>query len=287
MTDIAVLGLGAMGSRMALKLLQAGHRLVVWNRTPNAAAALVAAGARQAHTPKDAAANAEFVIAMLSDDDASHTVWLDAENGALSGLRSDALAIESSTLSPHWVRELGQIAAGKGRTLIEAPVSGSRPQAEAAQLVYLVGGDQEACRRAEPILKLMGSAIHHLGPLGNGALTKLATNALLGIQVTALAELIGMLKHSGADAARVFNAVSATAVWSPAATRIASSMLSGDFSVQFPVELMAKDFRYALSAAGAPDAAPVMAAAQKVFLDAISKGYGEDNMTSVARLYDR
>jgi 3-hydroxyisobutyrate dehydrogenase len=108
MVDVAVLGLGAMGSRMASNLLKAGHRVVVWNRTPGAAKALVEVGARQAQSPKEAAAGAAFVIAMLRDDEASRQVWLDPESGALAGMERGSVAIESSTLSPRWIRELGR-----------------------------------------------------------------------------------------------------------------------------------------------------------------------------------
>jgi 3-hydroxyisobutyrate dehydrogenase len=173
----------------------------------------------------------------------------------------------------------------RGLALLEAPVSGSRPQAEAGQLIYLVGGDEATFKRAEPLLKAMGSAIHFIGPLGTGALVKLSTNALLGIQVTALTELIGMLKRSGADAARALEVVAATPVWSPVATRMADSMLAGDFVPQFPVELVEKDFSYALEAAGSSASAPTIAAAHRVFTEAISRGLGGTNMTSVVRLF--
>lgn len=285
MADIAVLGLGAMGSRMAANLLKAGHDVTVWNRTPTAAAALVAAGAKQAKSPREAASGAAFIMAMVRDDEASRQVWLDPETGAFAGMGSGSIAIESSTLSPRWVRELGVAAASHGASLIEAPVSGSRPQAEAAQLIYFVGGDQASFERTEPLLKAMGSVIHFVGPLGTGALVKLSTNTLLGIQVTVIAELIGLLKRSGTDAARALTAVGSTSVWSAVAPRLAGSMLSGDFTAQFPIELIEKDFRYTLEAAGSPEAAPTIAAAHGVFQEAIARGLGDLNMTGVARLF--
>jgi 3-hydroxyisobutyrate dehydrogenase len=286
-TRIAVLGLGAMGSRMAANLLKAGHEVTVWNRTPSAAAALVAAGAKQAPTPREAAAGASFVIAMVRDDEASRTVWIEPATGALGGMARGAIAIESSTLSPIWVRELGEAAAANGVVLVEAPVSGSRPQAEAGQLVYLVGGDEAALMQAEPVLKAMGSAIHHVGPLGSGALVKLSTNALLGVQVTVLAELIGLLNRSGADAGAALRAIAGTAAWSPVANYLSSSMLAANFAPQFPVELIEKDFGYTVEAAGSPEAVPTIAAARSVFQRAIESGFGADNMTGVVRLFTK
>jgi 3-hydroxyisobutyrate dehydrogenase len=284
MSMISVLGLGAMGSRMAARLIKAGHDVTVWNRTADATKPLVAAGAEQAHTPREAAAGAAFVVSMVRDDEASRVVWLDANNGALSGMTAGTVAIESSTLTPGWVRELGHTVAERGVTLLEAPVSGSRAQANAGQLVYFVGGDDATLAAAEHVLKAMGSAVHHLGPLGSGAAAKLSANALLGVQVTVLAELIRLLRRTGTDASRALHAVAGTAVWSPVANYLSGSMLTGDFSPQFPVELIEKDFSYILQAAGSETAAPMIATARDVFRDAIGAGLGEFNLTAVMEL---
>ena len=285
--NIALLGLGAMGSRMAANLLKADHALTVWNRTPEAAAALVAQGAKQAPTPRQAAAGADFVFAMVRDDEASREIWLSPHHGALEGLKEGAIAIESSTLTPGWIRELGLAVAARGSALLEAPVAGSRPQAETAQLVYFIGGDEAVLKQVKPLLMAMGSTITHVGPLGSGALVKLSTNALLGVQVTVLAELIGLLKRSGADVASAVTAIGGTAAWSPAANNLSSSMLAGNFSPQFPVELIEKDFGYAVDAAGSPEDVPTIAAARGVFQKAVANGFGGDNMTSVVQLFTK
>jgi 3-hydroxyisobutyrate dehydrogenase len=284
-TKITVLGLGAMGSRMAANLLKAGHAVTVWNRTSAAAAALVSAGAKQAATPREAVAGSNFIIAMVRDDQASRELWLSPEMGALDGMAEGAVAIESSTLTPNWTRELGVAVEKRGFAFLEAPVAGSRPQAEAGQLVYFVGGDESVLRRAEPVLRVLGSTVQRVGPVGSGALVKLATNALMGVQVTTLAELIGLLKHSGADVAGALKALSGTAAWSPAATNLSANMLAGNFAPQFPVELIEKDFGYAIRVAGSPEAAPTIAAARGVFGKAIERGLGGENMTSVVRLF--
>lgn len=286
MSKIAFLGLGAMGSRMAANLLKAGHSLAVWNRTRNLADHLLAAGALWAESPSEAAAGADFVVSMVRDDEASNFVWCDPKRGALAAMRSDAIAIESSTLSVDWIRHLGKAAQDRGIDLLEAPVSGSRPAAEAAQLVYLVGGKAAVLNRAESVLRAMGAAIHLVGPIGAGTLVKLATNALLGIQVTTLAELIGMLRRNGADVGRAVQAIAATPVWSPVANVISGSILRGDYQPQFPVELIEKDFGYALSAVASDEAAPTLAAARGVFRRSIEQGAGCENMTAVARQFD-
>src|ERR1700761_2079205 len=115
--NITLLGLGAMGARMAANLIKADHALTVWNRTPEAAAALVQLGAKQAPTPRQATEGADFVFAMLRDDEASRDVWLSPHHGAMEGLEKGAIAIESSTLTPGWVRELGAAVATRGAAL--------------------------------------------------------------------------------------------------------------------------------------------------------------------------
>lgn len=284
MSQITVLGLGAMGSRMAANLLAAGHHVTVWNRTPAAAETLVSQGAVQALTPREAAKGADFVISMLRDDVASRQVWLDAETGAILGMAAGAVAIESSTLTPDWVKELGMRLEVKNISLLEAPVSGSRPQAEAGQLVYLVGGDDAVLERARPLLDVMGSAIQHVGKLGHGALVKLTTNALLGIQISALAEIINLLKHNDVDPTLALGAMSKTPVWSPVATVMSNSMLTGNFAPMFTVDLIEKDFGYALQAASSLSAAPTTAAVRDVFRQAIAQGFSQENVTSVVKL---
>src|SRR5205085_11992255 len=131
------------------------------------AESLQADGARVAETPRDAAQDAEFVLSMVAEDNASRGVWLGA-NGALASVHPGTLLIESSTLSPGWIRELGRAAEACGATLLDAPVTGSKMQAQNGELSFLVGGDKQALKHAEPILNAMGKQIHYLGPSGSG-----------------------------------------------------------------------------------------------------------------------
>ena len=151
---VAVLGLGTMGSGMAQNLLKAGHTVTVYNRTPAKAEALRTAGARVAATPAEATRDAEFVIAMLADDQASRDVWFGSD-GALQAARPDAILIDSSTVSPAWVSELAAAAKQRGLEFLDAPVTGSRMQAAAGQLSFLVGGSDAAVAEATPILQAM------------------------------------------------------------------------------------------------------------------------------------
>jgi 3-hydroxyisobutyrate dehydrogenase len=281
---VAVLGLGAMGSRMAARLLKAGYQVTVWNRSPEKAQALLEAGARWAASPREAASGADVVIAMVRDDEASQQVWCDVVTGALAGMRPGAVAIESSTLSLGAVRALADAAAQAGVTLLDAPVSGSRPAAEAGLLLHLVGGDAAAFQAAQPVLLAMGTAAHHVGPAGCGAAAKLVTNALLGIHVGALAELMGLLAQQGLATEPILRAVADTPVWAPVDNYLCASMMAQEFRPQFPIELMAKDFSYAVAAAG-KSRLPLVSAALGAFQEALNQGLGDRNMTAVAKLY--
>ena len=286
MAKIGFLGLGAMGSRMAWALLRAGHAVTVWNRTAGRDEELVARGAFRAATPRDAVAGAEFTISMVRDDEAAREVWLAPGTGAVSGLKPGCVALECSTVTPGWIETLAHACGDAGAEFLDAPVAGSRPQAEAGQLIFLVGGAPATLARAQPVLEAMGGAVHHAGPVGSGAKVKLAVNAMLGIQIAAVAELVGWLGKQQVDLAQALRIIGATPVASPAARLAADSMLAGAFAPLFPIELMAKDLGY-LVATGAASAAstPMAEAAAAVFDRGIRDGHGEAHATAVARLY--
>ena len=283
---MAFLGLGAMGARMAAHLLDADHALTVWNRSPGPADALRQRGAAVAGTPRAAADGADLVIAMVTDDDASRAVWT-GPDGALSGLADGAVAVESSTLTPGWVRQLAGLATDRGARFLDAPVSGSRPQAEAASLVYLVGGEAEALDVARPASEAMGGAVHHGGTTGQGALVKLAVNALMGVQVAAAAELLAALRQSGVDEATAAEVIGATPVAGPVVATAMRLMAGGQHDPLFPIDLLEKDLGYAAGvAAAAGTDAPATETARATFQRAQADGLGGQNMTAVARLYD-
>jgi 3-hydroxyisobutyrate dehydrogenase len=285
MTKVAFLGLGAMGSRMAARLLRAGYDVTVWNRSGGAAARLEQAGAHVMATPRAAAERADIVIAMVRDDTASRFVWL-GNIGALEGMQPNSVAIDSSTLTVSWITDLAKHAGERRIAFLDAPVLGSRPQAEAAQLIYLVGGRDETLNRVRPVLQAMAAAVHHVGDTGAGAALKLAANALFGIQVVAIAELFGLLQRKGLDMPRALEILEATPLMSPSAKGAAMQMLSGTFAPLFPVELVEKDFGYAAEAAKFCGArVPMIEAARTVYAEALRTGLGAENLTGVVRLY--
>ena len=270
--NITFLGQGAMGSRMADRLVAAGYQVHRWNRTG------------MSTTPREAAQDADIVIAMLRDDGAAHSVWLDAQTGALGGMRQGALAIECSTLSPAGMTELHMAAMDAGVGMIDAPVLGSRPQAEAGQLIHLIGGDAKYVVAAQPLLVSMSAAQHHVGPAGAGTALKLIANTLFGAQVALLAELLGRMKGLGLDPAAAVELLSQTPVLSPSAKGAGALMLARRDEPLFPVELVAKDFGYTIGAEAAT--MPVTNAAADVFATALQAGLGAANLTAVARIYE-
>jgi 3-hydroxyisobutyrate dehydrogenase len=286
MKSIAFLGLGAMGSRMAANLIKAGFEVTVWNRNSERAQALVSQGAKVASTPADAARGAGAVISMLRDDEASRKVWLDSGTGALAAMGKDAVAIECSTLTVRWVKELAAKAAGRSIAFLDAPVAGSRPQAEAGQLVFMVGGAADDLQRAQALLQAMGASVQHAGEVGHGAAIKLMVNALFASQVAVMGELLGMSGKLGIEPQRALDVISATPTISPAAKGASMGMLANNFVPMFPVDLVRKDMGYVLQEAHAAGTSLPMIDSVAAVLDAAADaGWNDQNLTVLAKLY--
>ncbi len=196
--SVALLGLGTMGSGMAANLLKAGFPLAVYNRTVAKAERFAEGGARVAATPAEAAKGAQVILSMLADDNASREAWL-GEKGALAAAEPNAVLVEASTASPAWIAELADRAGARGLALLDAPVTGSRVQAEGGQLAFFAGGSERALATAMPVLQAMSKDVIHLGPSGAGAKMKLVNNFLCGVQVASLAEAVAWLERSGLD----------------------------------------------------------------------------------------
>jgi 3-hydroxyisobutyrate dehydrogenase len=280
-TKVAFLGLGIMGSGMAHCLLQAGYDLAVWNRSRAKAEPLGEAGARIAATPAEAAEGTDVVIAMLADDTVSRTVWTGAD-GALAAMAVGTVAIESSTLTPEWVRELAQEAAEREIGFLDAPVTGSRQQASEGKLRFIAGGDAQVVERAREVLGAMGTEVIHLGPTGSGATLKIVNNFLCGVQVASLAEAVAMLERSGLDVPRSVEWLGAGAPGSPILKMLGQRMLDRAFEPQFLVPLMAKDLAYAEAEFGRQGIdLPSAAAARARFQEAVDTGLAERDIAAV------
>jgi 3-hydroxyisobutyrate dehydrogenase len=283
---IAFFGLGTMGGGMARRLMAAGYRLTVYNRSRDKAEPFARDGAEIAATPREAAANAGLVISMVADDHASRGIWL-GEDGALAGAQPGTILIESSTLSVEWIRELAQKALAAGCDLLDAPVTGSRPQAAAGELSFLVGGPETALEKARPALEAMSKAITHLGPTGSGALLKLINNFLCGVQAASLAEAMAMVERGGLNRDAAVAILNAGAPGSPLIKALSARMTARDFlPPNFLLRLMAKDIAYASAEATARGIEPLTGkAALAVFQNAAAHGDGDKDLSAVVEQF--
>jgi 3-hydroxyisobutyrate dehydrogenase len=238
---LGFIGLGAMGSRMARRLLAAGYHLTVYDRTRERARPLQQAGAKLAPTPQRVADAVDVVLSSLSDDAALKEVMFGPE-GALAKARPGTVFIDMSTVSPHASERLHQAAQARGLDALDAPVSGSTPQAEEGQLVILIGGKEDVYLKCLPILLVLGKDAFYMGAAGSGTATKLCLNTLLGVGIQALAEAIALGLRSGLDYGRLLQILGETSVLSPSQKSKLEHARIGEYPATFPLRLMYKDF---------------------------------------------
>jgi len=262
---IGVIGLGLMGRPMAMNLLKAGHTLTVWNRTPERAKELVAAGAKQAKTPREAAEASEVLLTMVSDPPALESVlW--GPDGALGGLKAGSTYIDSSTVSPALVKKIAQACQERGVKFLDAPVTGGDWGAREGNLVFMIGGEAETLKEMEPVLGVMGKKWFHLGPNGAGQTIKLAMNAILALQVGAMAEALALVERAGLQGAQLVEVMQASMARSGVLDVKSPLMLKGEYKPSFPLRLMHKDLGLALELANQLGVAlPATAAAREVY----------------------
>jgi 3-hydroxyisobutyrate dehydrogenase len=274
-----------MGSGMAGRLLAAGYPLTVYNRTPEKAQPLVQQGAKLAQTPAEAAIGAEVILSMLADDDVSRRVWLE-KDGALANAAPGAVLIECSTVTPGWIAELDSAARKRGLDFLDAPVTGSRMQAAAGQLLFLVGGSADVVGKVTPVLQAMGRGVVHLGPTGSGARLKLINNFVCGVQAASLAEALGLIEHSELDTEQALRVLTEGAPASPIFKTLSSRMMAREYKPHFAAKLMAKDLRYAMELAKEQSQTlATAAAALSVFEHTIAAGDGEKDMSSIVEQF--
>lgn len=240
-TEIAVLGTGTMGAAIARRLLATGHRVVVWNRTPERGAALAGAGARVAATAAEAVAGAELVVVMLTDAAAVEEVL----RAAAPALRAEAVVAQMSTIGPDEVRA---VAERLPVPLLDAPVGGSLAAAEAGKLTIFAGGPRAVVEAAEPVLRQLGT-VRHCGGIGAAAATKLVVNTAMLTALGALRDTLAVADAVGVDREAALDALAA----GPLGGAVGRATAAG---AAFAVSLAAKDLALALrDLDGAPVAA--------------------------------
>jgi 3-hydroxyisobutyrate dehydrogenase len=229
---VALLGLGIMGTGMARRLLAAGFPLTVYNRSTERTRAVAADGAEVADSPHAAAERADLVFSMVSDDAASRAMW-DGDRGALAGAKPGSVLVECSTITVERARELAAAAERAQCAFVDAPVTGSRAQAAAGELVFLVGAADPDLARIRPALEAMSRSIVHLGPVGSGALVKLVNNFLGGVQAASLAEALAIVERSPIDRDRALDVLVNGAPGSAIVKTLVSRIRADDFTPNF------------------------------------------------------
>ena len=272
MSKIAFLGLGQMGSPMAARLLEAGHHVTVWNRTPERAAPLRQRGAVVASSPAEAAAGVEFAITMLATPEALEAV-LFADGGLAAALGPGQVMIDMSTVGPEAVRSVAA-RLPEGVSLVDAPVRGSVPEATEGRLHIFVGATDEDFARARPILESFGE-IRRTGGAGSGAAMKLVVNLALGAAIVALGEALALGESLGLEPGALLDVLADSPI-GPAVRAKRANVEAGRYPPNFKLGLAAKDLRLVMDTADAAGQDLKLARAARGWLDEAAQGGAAD-----------
>jgi len=281
---VGFIGLGRMGSRMAMSLARAGFSLTVYDRVVDSSRPFAAAGVTVASSPADVASRSDVIITMVPDSAAVEAIVL-GESGVLDSLRPGAVLIDMSTIDPNVSRKVAAAVRERGGHMLDAPVSGSIALAEQGQLSIIVGGDPAVCDSVRDVLLKIGSRITHAGPNGAGASLKLAVNIVGGLTMQALAESIVLAERAGVSPAVTVDVLSNSALASPFLKYKAAQLLEPLAPAAFTTAMMQKDFGLVLQMArevGVP--VPATAVASEVVTMACALGFGAQDFAAVAEV---
>src|SRR5271154_4086736 len=285
-SSIGFIGLGAMGQRMARRLLGSGFRLIAYDHTSSKTKELVASGAISAPSLQELAKKSEVVVSCLPNDEAVLSVY-QGSDGVLAWVKPGAIVIEMSTVSPETSRALHLLGKARGIEVLDVAISGSTPAAEQGTLTLLGGGNAKIFDACQPIFSAVAKQYFHLGPSGSGTTMKLVVNALLGLNMQAIAEAVAFGEKAGLDRRLLLEVLAKTAVVAPAHQNKLIRAEHNDYSPQFPLKLMNKDFGLILDKAselGVP--MPATAAAHQINA-ARAAGNGDEDFSSVISEMER
>lgn len=276
-------GLGTMGTFMATNLARAGFPLAVWNRTPGRATDLLELGAREAASPADLARSSDIVVVCVTDSPQVEQV-LFGPDGVCEGVRSGSLVIDCSTINPVRAREFAERLGSQGVAMLDAPVSGGSEGAKLATLTIMVGGETADVTRARAVLEVMGRTISHLGPLGAGQWAKAINQVILAGTYLGVAEGVALAVKAGLDAEKVVAALVGGAAASWVLQNRSGRMIDDDYPIGFKLALHRKDLGIGLELAQEVGAVLPVTALAATFEDGlIAQGYGDDDMSALAR----
>jgi 3-hydroxyisobutyrate dehydrogenase len=281
---VGFIGLGNMGSRMAQRLLDHGYHLEVYDRDPAKAEAIAAKGGVVAKNILELAHSVDVLLSCLTNDESVQSVYAGVE-GFFAGARAGTVVLEMSTISPESSRELHKLGAKSGIEVMDVAISGSTPAAENGILTLLAGGNRELFRAAKPIFELLAKQYFLLGGPGSGTAMKLVVNTLLGVGMQAIAEAVVLGEKAGLDRKQLLDVLSQTAVIAPAHVGKLARIAIHDYTPQFPLRLMNKDFTLILKAAAeARIPMPATEAAFHVNSEELAGGEEEDFSAVLRRM---
>jgi 3-hydroxyisobutyrate dehydrogenase-like beta-hydroxyacid dehydrogenase len=285
-STIGFIGLGAMGQPMARRLLASGFKLVAYDHTSRKASALVAAGAVSAPSARQLARKSEVIISCLPNDEAVLSVYQGSE-GVIACANPGAIVIEMSTISPDTSRLLHRMGIERGIDVLDVAISGSTPAAESGTLTLLGGGDAYVFDACQPIFSAIAKQYFRMGTSGSGTAMKLVVNTLLGLNMQAIAEAVAFGEKAGLERKLLLEVLAKTAVISPAHQNKLLRAENDDYSAQFPLRLMNKDFRLILDKAGELGA-PMPATAAALQINAARTAVnGNEDFSSVISEMER
>jgi 3-hydroxyisobutyrate dehydrogenase-like beta-hydroxyacid dehydrogenase len=279
---VAFLGLGIMGRPMAANLVKAGHEVTVWNRTPKDVE-----GARTAASPAEAARGAEVVWMCVSDTAAVESLLFDPQ-GVEGSLAEGMTIVDSSTISPSATRKFADRVRPRGVQYVDAPMTGSKVGAEGGTLIFIVGGDEPVLEHLKPLFNAMGKQVFRMGETSKGHAAKLAMNLQIALIYEGFAEGLTLASKLGVDAATLLPVVQASMIRSGVIEYKAPFVLKRDFTANFPLRLMHKDIRLALSAAKeARVKLPALETVEEVYEMATEDGHGDLDYAATITLLEK
>jgi len=286
MKKIGFIGLGTMGLPMAKNLLKNGYELIIFNRTKEKMNSLKHDGARIANSPREVAAQSDIVFTMLTADAAVEEVFL-SENGIVNGAHPGLIVVDSSTISPATSKKVARELSRHEVQMLDAPVTGSEPQAIEGILTFMVGGNKNIFEKCMHLFLAMGKNAYYMGENGKGSYTKLANNTMSAINLLSFSEAITMATKAGIDPELFLKVVSGGGARSGMAENKGPKVLSRDFKPHFMTELIHKDLGLATDVAKELEiSTPVLALVKEIFQIAKARGYGAEDMSSVIKCYE-
>jgi 3-hydroxyisobutyrate dehydrogenase-like beta-hydroxyacid dehydrogenase len=275
-SKLGFVGIGYMGRPIARKLLEAGFRLTAYDRHRTKAEELIRYGGTVAENVAELSSSCDVVLSCLASDEAVLNIYRGAD-GVFANAHRGSLVVDLSTVSPQTSQELSRLGSARGVGVLDVTISGSTPAAEQGALTLFGGGDQGCFAAAESIFRVIARKYFYLGPSGSGATMKLVVNSLLGIGMQAIAEAVALGETAGLDRNRLLDVLSETAVIAPAHAGKLARVMKSDYSPQFPLRLMNKDFGLILNLAAAVGAQmPATRAAFQVNAAQSAQGQEQD-----------